>query len=221
MLCSPPTFRFCHTTVMYVVLIMIMASWTGCASEKNSSQIRFKMPTVEEIERSNREFNKKMEGNKRYHHEKAGERFLKQQKYNEAIREFDAALKLDPSTQTAYVKKGIALYRSNRPQEAVANFDKAIKFNKRGKVWLWYPLHHKGIALGSLGKSKEAVAALSASIDINPTAEGYFWRAIAYGQMNQPDKGLLDVKAGLKLRPGDKRLLAVSAQLKQLQSKDH
>ena len=209
--------------VLALVLGLAPLSKTTWAADAPKKDFFKDLPSFEEMiedaQKSTREFNKEMEGNKRYQHEKAGERFLKEQKFAEAIREFDAAIKLDPSSgETAYVKKGIALYMSRRPQEAVPNFDKAIKVNKRGKVWLWYPLYHKGIALGMLGKGKEAVAALSASIDTNPTADSYLWRAIAYGQINQLDKASQDLKAGLKLRPGDKRLLAVSAQLEQLES---
>lgn len=201
--------------------LFAIAASAGNADKKYTKEEleeMLKVPSFEEMKESVDKFNKDMDGNKRYQHEKAGEKFLNQQKYSEAIREFDAALKLDPSIQTVHVKKGIALYRSRRPQEAVASFDKAIEYNKRGKVWLWYPLLHKGIALGMMGKSKDSIEALSASIVITPTAESYLWRAIAYGQLNQLDKASHDIQAGLKIQPRNKRLLAISAQLKQVKS---
>ncbi len=218
------------TSLLALVLLLGFApsSITTWAADGGKSKPKYKFDVYDyfnagdifgDMEKSAREFKKEMEGNKRYQHEKAGEEFLEQQKFQEAIQEFDAAIKLDPAAQTVYVKKGIALVHSGRPQEALINFDTAIKNNKRGNVWLWWPFYHKGAALSLLGRSKEAVGVLSRSIEINPNAGAYLWRSIAYGQLNQLDKASDDIEAGLKLRPRDPGLLSASAQLKQFQLK--
>ena len=212
--------KFLLVLVVFLsISLFSSALWADRSTKKHTKkELEEMMPNLEEIEKSVDKFNKDMEGNKRYQHEKAGEKFTQEMKYKEAIQEFDAALKIDPSSQVVYVKKGIALYRNRQPKEAVENFDKAIKLNKRGKGWLWFPLQHKGVALGMLAKYKEAVTALSASIKINPSADSYFWRALAYGQLNQLDHASQDIEAGLKLQPNNQSLQAISTQLKQLQS---
>src|SRR5262245_45126223 len=92
-----------------------------------------------------------------YPHEQRGDEFLGQRNIPEAIKEFDEALKLDPKAQTVYVKKGMALYASGAPLDAVPLMDKAIEVNSRDKSWAWWPLYHKGVAFGISGDMEGAI----------------------------------------------------------------
>ncbi|KJV71002.1 tetratricopeptide repeat protein, partial [Orientia tsutsugamushi] len=58
-----------------------------------------------------------------------GSSFLKLKKYQDAIENFDIAIKYDPSYASAYNSKGIALDGFGKPLEAIENFNIAIKYN--------------------------------------------------------------------------------------------
>lgn len=138
--------------------------------------------------------------------EARGDEYLAQRKFREAIEAFDAAIAADPKAQTPYVKKGIALYSSTRPAEAVPLMDKAVELNRRGKVWEWWPLYHKGIAQGMSGDLEGALKSFSASIELNPNHKNYFGRAMAHAQLQQLDESLADAQIALKYKPDDYRL---------------
>lgn len=165
-----------------------------------SKQVADKAGNIEDA------FAKADENSPGYEHEKRGDEYLEQRKFQEAIEAFDAALVQDPKAQTPYVKKGIALYRSARPAEAIPLMDKAIKLNRRGNVWEWWPLYNKGIAQGMSGDLQGAVKSFSASIKRKPNHENYFGRAMAYAQQQKLDESLADAQTALKHKPDDYRL---------------
>jgi len=53
--------------------------------------------------------------------------FLNEKKYQKAIECFDSALGIDPGYGNARTRKGFALYRSGRYNEALEVFNKAIR----------------------------------------------------------------------------------------------
>lgn len=138
----------------------------------------------------------------RQQHEAQGDTYLDQRNYGQAIKEFDAAIAADPKQATPYVKKGIALYRSGRPQDAVPLMDKAIKLNKGDKTAQWWPLYHKGMALGMGGDLDGALKNFNESISLKPGDENYAGRAIVYANQGKPELALADVQAALKFKPG-------------------
>lgn len=145
-----------------------------------------------------------------YEHEQRGDEYLQQRKFQEALKEFDAAIAADPKAQTAYVKKGIALYGgTNSPQDAIPLMDKAIELNQRGKKWAWWPLYHKGMAQGISGDLEGALKTLDQSIKLDSNYDNHVGRAIAYSHAQKPDKALEDVKAAMRHNPEDKRLAGV------------
>lgn len=142
------------------------------------------------------------EPDERQRHEANGDRYLDHRNYPLAIKEFDAAIAADPKAAALYVKKGIALYSSGRPQEAVPLMDKAIQLNKGDKAAQWWPLYHKGMALGIGGDLDGALKSFNESISLKPGDENYVGRAIVYANQNKPELALADVQAALKLKPG-------------------
>lgn len=149
------------------------------------------------------EFSKADANSPGYAHENRGDEYLEQRKYPEAIKEFDAAIALDPKADTAYVKKGIALYHSGRREEAIPLMDKALDVSKRDKVWRWWPLYHKGVAQAVSGDLAAAMKSFDASIKFNPNDRNYVARARTYAQQKQLDKALADARAALKYKPKD------------------
>ncbi len=137
-------------------------------------------------------FEEEQKNNPAYQHRKKGDALLKEKKYDAAIREFDAAIKLSPDDQTTYVQKGIALAGKGRPDLAIPLYDKAMALNTRTKVWLWWPLGRKGDALAQSGQIDKSVAAYTKAIELNPSATLFARRAKSYIQMGALEKSLAD-----------------------------
>src|SRR5262249_54847549 len=57
-----------------------------------------------------------------------GRKLLQEDRYEEAIRLLTEALKLDPALAQAYNARGFAYYRLKQYQEAITDFDLAIKY---------------------------------------------------------------------------------------------
>lgn len=50
-------------------------------------------------------------------------------KYQEAIKNFDLAIKYDPNFAEAYNNKGVSYKKLGKYREAIENFDIALKYN--------------------------------------------------------------------------------------------
>lgn len=62
-------------------------------------------------------------------HQAQGRKFLQEERYDDAIREFTEALTLNPSLSLAYNGRGYAYYRLKNYQAAIGDFDAAIRLN--------------------------------------------------------------------------------------------
>lgn len=168
--------------------VSVQAEQTGNLSE-----------TVEEAA----EAQKETRDDPRNRHIKRGDAYLKQGLLQEAVTSYDAAIALDPKDGTAYVRKGIALYRSGKAEQAIAMMDKAIKVARDDKTWQWLPLYHKGVAQASKGDTQAALKSFTKSIKRNPNHENYQARARTYLQLDELDKALADARTALKHKPDD------------------
>lgn len=86
-----------------------------------------------------------------------GDSLYKAERYEEAIRCYDQALKLDPRKAGAWNNKGLSISKLGRHEEAILSFKKAIELNSR-YVNAWY---NKAINEDSLGRNYEAFLSYS------------------------------------------------------------
>jgi len=61
----------------------------------------------------------------------------KEQKYDEAVREFNRAIRSRPDSADAYMFRGIALANSGRFEDSVSDFSSALELREDGKVYLY------------------------------------------------------------------------------------
>jgi len=84
--------------------------------------------------------------------------------YNESMKIFDKAIKINSQDSDAWTGKGLALMGLNRSDEAIKIFDKALKINPQNSM-TWYC---KGLVFESLKKPEEAIKAYDKAIEIEP-----------------------------------------------------
>jgi len=88
----------------------------------------------------------------------------KQAKFDEAITEFDAAVKLQPDFQHAHVEAAIALTQKGRLDEALARLNEALALDPNQSR-----AHgHAGIVLAQSGRLDEALARFRKALEIDP-----------------------------------------------------
>lgn len=75
-----------------------------------------------------------------------------QKKYDDAIKAYDEAIRLDPNLTTAWHNKGYTLFFQDKYEEAIKAFDEAIRLSPNFvDAWI-----NKGAALNALGRTAEA-----------------------------------------------------------------
>ena len=95
---------------------------------------------------------------------KKGTSFVKQGKYDEAIKAFDKVIGIDPTSVEALIGKAIAFFALGKYDETIQACDKAIKLNPQdANAW-----NNKGAALTAQTKYDEAVQAYDKAILLNP-----------------------------------------------------
>ena len=83
-----------------------------------------------------------------------------QGKYDEAIKAYDEAIRLDPNLAEAWNNKGNALYSQGKYDEAIKAYDEAIRLDPNfADAWC-----NKGNALDDKGKYDEAIKAYDEAI---------------------------------------------------------
>ncbi|SPR15244.1 TPR repeat-containing protein 03 [Orientia tsutsugamushi] len=80
--------------------------------------------------------------------------------FQEAIKNFDLAIKYNPNDAEAYYNKGFYLGKLGQLQKAIENFDLAIKYKPDLAVSYVY----KGVCLHDLGQFQEAIESCNLAI---------------------------------------------------------
>jgi tetratricopeptide (TPR) repeat protein len=81
-----------------------------------------------------------------------------------AVRQIDAALKLNPRNTAAHSNRGLALHELGRFDDAVKSFDRALAIDPDDADVLM----SRGVALAALGRYAEAVASYDRALTISP-----------------------------------------------------
>lgn len=85
-------------------------------------------------------------------------------KYEDALKDFDDAIKLNPGIASAWYNKGLALANLGKNNEALKAYMKAIKLKPDfAEAW-----NNMGAALIKLGNYKAALKAVNKAMEINP-----------------------------------------------------
>ena len=93
-----------------------------------------------------------------------GNVFLHQEKWGEAVAEFQAALKIRPDYAEAYNNLGFALFKDGKAAEAIPRYREALRLQP-AYADAWYNL---GNALAQKGRLEEAVSAYQNALQFQP-----------------------------------------------------
>lgn len=163
------------------VAVMVMAPHDYRATSAETAALEKEVPTT--ADGWNRRGNSLMEANR----------------LDDAIADFDKAIKLDADHATAWANRGIALAWKKQNEQALDSLDKAAAIDPR----LAYVFHGRAIVLQNQGDLGGAAAALGRAIDL---LENNLWahgrRAAILILQRDYARALADADAILKVQPG-------------------
>ena len=124
-----------------------------------------------------------------------------QGKYDEAIKAYGEAIKLDPNYKEAFYNKGLALAALDKRNEAIQAYNEAIKLDPNYKEAFF----NRGLALAALNKRDEAIQAYDEAIKLDPNyKEAFFNRGLAFAALNNYDEAIKAYDEAIKLDPNYK-----------------
>ncbi len=127
-----------------------------------------------------------------------GRALLDDQKGDEAIVEFDEAVRLDPKYAQAYIDRGLAYSRKGDPDRAIADYNEALRLDP--KLALAYA--GRGHAYARKGDLVRAFADCEEALRLDPKlALAYNSRGLTYYQKGDPDRAIADYNEALRLDP--------------------
>ena len=101
---------------------------------------------------------------------KKGVNHLSNQKFNDAIRSFELALRLDPKFVEAWIKKGYAHFHMGDYSFAISSYDMALNIDLDNyEAW-----NLKGLAYYKMNNYAKAIECCTKALDANPS-DGLVW----------------------------------------------
>ncbi len=120
--------------------------------------------------------------------------------YEEAIRDYNKAIELNPNDARAYHNRGYAKSKLGIFDEAIRDYDKAIELTPNAtKIY-----NSRGIAKAKLGRYEEAIKDFEKVIELDPNdAIAYNNRGTAKDKVGRVDEAIRDYNKVIELDPND------------------
>ena len=116
----------------------------------------------------------------------------------EAIVEYDEAIRLDPQDADAYYNRGLAYGDLFKYQGAIEDYDEAIRLEPRTFIVYYY----RGIAYHALGQLERAIQDLNEAIRLDPKyALAYSARGTSYRHLGEYQRAIEDYDDAIRLDP--------------------
>ncbi|NEU76135.1 tetratricopeptide repeat protein [Hassallia byssoidea VB512170] len=131
-------------------------------------------------------------------HVKQGDECFQKREYEAAIKNYNAALQLNPHDAEVYYKRGLARYYLVDDEKAIQDYNQAIKINpKYAKAY-----NQLGLARYELGDYEQAIEDYTQAIRINPfDAVAYRNRADARFHIGDNQGAIEDYTQAIKINP--------------------
>ena len=116
----------------------------------------------------------------------------------EAIEDYDEAIRLNPEFAAAWNNRGLAKSQLGHHEEAIANLDEAIRLDSENAT-AWY---NRGFAKDNLGRHEETIADLDEVIRLNPeNARAWHNRGLAKNKLDRHKEAIADFDEAIRLDP--------------------
>lgn len=124
--------------------------------------------------------------------------FQEKGEYEEAIKHYDQAIRINSQFAEAYNNRGNAKDLLGRHEEAIADYDEAIRINPQ----IAQAYYNRGKTKDVLGRHKEAIADYNEAIHINPQfAQAYYNRGNAKGELDRHEEAIADYDQAIRIDP--------------------
>ncbi len=127
---------------------------------------------------------------------KKGLNHMSNEKFLDAIRSFDLALRLDPQFVDAWIKRGYANFHLHEYTIAIGSYDRALQIDvNNAEAW-----NLKGLAYYKMKNYEKAIECCEKAIDINPN-DGMSWynKACYLTLSGKVDEGLDALKRSIEI----------------------
>lgn len=128
-----------------------------------------------------------------------GLKAYEQKRYDDAIRDYNEAIRLSPQYVNGYINRGNASYSKQGYDAAIRDYTEAIRLNPQGAI----AYHNRGLTYHN-GKQDydAAIRDHTEAIRLNPKyADAYVNRAVAYHLKLDYEAAIRDYDAALRLNP--------------------
>jgi tetratricopeptide (TPR) repeat protein len=125
---------------------------------------------------------------------------LDQGQLDEAISEFEEAIRLDPDDAAAHYNLGLAYHGQGELDEAIAEYQEAIRINPD-----FSDAHtNLGVAYKDQGQVDKAIAEYTETIRINPDDDtAHHNLGIVYAEQGKADEAIAEYQAAIRINPDE------------------
>ncbi len=118
--------------------------------------------------------------------------------YDQAIKDFDKAIELNPSVSNSYDGRGITYYYLGQYERALDDYNKSVQLDpSQSGVY-----NNRGLNYIALGQYKSAIDDCSKAIELDPKDDiAYHNRGYAYYYLGQNDNAIKDYNKAVELNP--------------------
>lgn len=124
--------------------------------------------------------------------------------HEEAIKDFDKSIDLDPTNSSAFNNRGNAKHNLGQYDAAIRDFNEVIELEPNYSS----AFNNRGASKIKLGQYEEAIKDFNTAIDFNPSFSSAFCnRGVARSAIGQDDEAIKDWDKAIELNPKDTRAL--------------
>jgi tetratricopeptide (TPR) repeat protein len=124
--------------------------------------------------------------------------FAGEKKYDEALRDYNKALEIEPQFSKAYNNRGGLMRSLKKYEEAIADFNKAIEIQPDYTI----AYNNRGLLMNITKRYDQAISDYSKAISLKKDyAEAYSNRGIAYRNAGKFEESLRDFNKTIELAP--------------------